>query len=93
MMSCTTHAPRVPWVQRVFADTGFNAREAFEAAGGNGLLFEVVRRNPNAVGFEVFKSQRVVERTFSWLGRNRRIAKDFEKLASTLLAYVTLAAV
>ena len=56
------------------------------------LLLEVVRRNPNAVGFEVIKRRWVVERTFSWLGRNRRVAKDFANLASTLLAFVTLAA-
>ncbi|MGI3901367.1 MAG: IS5/IS1182 family transposase, partial [Janthinobacterium lividum] len=35
----------------------------------------------------------VVERTFSWFGRNRRLAKDFENLAATLLAFVTLAAI
>jgi transposase len=41
----------------------------------------------------VIKRRWVVERTFSWRGRNRRLAKDFENLASTLLAFVTLAAI
>ncbi len=53
----------------------------------------MVRRNPNAVGFEVIGRRWVVERTSSWLGRNRRLAMDFENLASTLLASVTLAAI
>jgi transposase len=35
----------------------------------------------------------VVERTFSWFGRNRRIAKDYENLAETLAAFITLAAI
>jgi transposase len=35
----------------------------------------------------------VVERTFSWFGRNRRLAKDYENLADTLAAFVTLAAI
>jgi transposase len=34
----------------------------------------------------------VVERTFSWFGRNRRLAKDYDNLADTLSAFVTLAA-
>lgn len=72
---------------------GYNAQQTYEAAGANGLRLEVVRRNPNAVGFEVIKRLWVVERTFSWLGRNRRLAKDVENLASTLLAFVTLAAI
>jgi transposase len=35
----------------------------------------------------------VVERTFSWFGRNRRLAKDYQNLAETLTAFVTLAAI
>jgi putative transposase len=35
----------------------------------------------------------VVERTFSWFGRNRRLAKDYENLAATLATFVTLAAI
>ncbi len=84
---------RFPWLECVFADTGYNAQQTYEAVAGNGLRLEVVRRNPNAVGFEVVKRRSVVERTFSWLGRNRHPAKDLENLASTLLAFVALAAI
>jgi transposase len=35
----------------------------------------------------------LVERTFSWFGRNRRLAKDFENLAETLATFVTLASI
>ena len=35
----------------------------------------------------------VVERTFAWFGRNRRLAKDFENLAETLAAFVAIASI
>ncbi len=85
---------RFPWLECVFADTGYDAQQTYEAAAANyPLRLEIVRRNPHAVGFEVIKRRWVVERTFSWFGRNRRLAKDYENLANTLLAFVTLAAI
>jgi len=81
----------------VFADNGYNgynAQQTYDAAAANHpLRLEIVQRNPRAEGFEVIKRRWVVERTFSWFGRNRRLAKDFENLADTLLAFVTLAAI
>ena len=44
-------------------------------------------------GFVVLPRRWVVERTLSWFGRNRRLAKDFENLAESLLAFVTLACI
>lgn len=85
---------RFPWLECVFADTGYNAQQTYEAAAANHpLRLEIVRRNPKAEGFEVLPRRWVVERTFSWFGRNRRLAKDYENLADTLLAFVTLAAI
>ena len=85
---------RFPWLECVFADTGYDAQQTYEAAAANyPLRLEIVRRNPHAVGFEVIKRRWVVERTFSWFGRNRRLTKDYENLANTLLAFITLAAI
>ena len=84
---------RFPWLECVFADTGYNAQQTYKAACDHSLRLEIVRRNPHAEGFEVIKKRWVVERTFSWFGRNRRLAKDVENLAATLLAFVTLAAI
>lgn len=85
---------RFAWLDCVFADSGYNAQQTYEAAAANHpLRLEIVKRNPKAVGFEVIKRRWVVERTFSWFGRNRRLTKDFENLADTLLAFVTLAAI
>jgi putative transposase len=85
---------RFPWLECVFADGGYDAQQTYEAAAASHpLRLEVVRRNPHAVGFEVIKRRWVVERTFSWFGRNRRLAKDYENLAATVLSFVTLATI
>jgi transposase len=42
------------------------------------IAVEIVRKNPNQVGFVVNPRRWVVERFFAWIGRNRRLAKDFE---------------
>ena len=48
-------------------------------------VIQIVRRD-DSKGFVVLQRRWVVERTFSWFGRNRRLAKDFENLAETLAA-------
>ncbi len=52
--------PRSPWLDCVFANTGYNAQQTYEAAGANVLRLEIVRRNPNAVGFEGIERHWVV---------------------------------
>jgi putative transposase len=51
---------------------------------------EVVRRNEGAK-FEVLPKRWVVERTFAWIGRNRRLSKDYEELITVSEAFVALA--
>ncbi len=57
------------------------------------LRTEIVKRSDNMKGFVVLPRRWVVERTFSWFGRNRRLAGDFENLAKTLGAFVALASI
>jgi transposase len=54
------------------------------------LCVEIVKRHDDMKGFVVLPRRWVVERTLSWFGRNRRLAKDFENLAETLATFVTL---
>jgi transposase len=54
---------------------------------------EIVKQSDDMKGFVVLPRRGVVERTFSWFGRNRRLAKDFENLAETLATFVTLASI
>jgi len=44
------------------------------------ILLEIVEREPDQVGFQVLPRRWVVERTFGWLGRYRRLSKDYERL-------------
>jgi len=52
---------------------------------------EIVKRSDDMKGFVLLSRRWMVERTFSWFGRNRCVAKDFENLAETLATFVTLA--
>jgi type IV secretory pathway protease TraF len=54
---------------------------------------EVVRKNPDQVGFAVNPRRWVVERFFAWIGRNRRLAKDFEAEIDSARAFLYAASV
>jgi transposase len=83
-----------PWLQLVWADSGYNARQVVGAVAKVPCLrIEIVKRTDNMSGFLVLPRRWVVERTFSWFGRNRRLAKDWENLADTLHAFVTIASI
>ena len=58
-----------------------------------GLRIEIVKRSDDRKGFVILPRRWVVERTFSWFGRNRRLNKDYENLADTLAAFVSLACI
>lgn len=85
---------RFPWLELVWADAGYDARQVKAAVAAIPVLsMEIVRRREDTRGFVVQPRRWVVERTFSWFGRNRRLAKDWENLVETLAAFVTLAAI
>ena len=85
---------RFPWLQLLWADSGYHARQVDAAVAKIPVLrLEIIKRSDDAKGFVVLPRRWVIERTFSWFGRNRRIAKDFENLAQSLLAFITLACI
>jgi putative transposase len=57
------------------------------------LRMGIVKRSDDMSGFVLLPRPWVVERTFSWFGRNRRLAKNFEDLAETLATFVTIASI
>jgi transposase len=78
----------------IWADGGDNARQVAAAVANlPALRMEIVKRRGDMNGFVVLPGRWMVERTFSWFERNRRLAKDFENLAGTLETFVTLAAI
>lgn len=74
-----------PFVERAFADTAYAAERVRDATC---IAIEIVRKIPGQVGFEVHPRRRVVERCFAWLGRNRRLAKDFEATIASATAFL-----
>jgi len=85
---------RFPWLELIWADGGYNAWQVHAAvAKVPRLCLEIVKRSEDIRGFVVLPRRWVVERTFSWFGRNRRLAKDFENLTETLAIFVTLASI
>jgi transposase len=85
---------RFPWLELVWADAGYDARQVKAAVAAIPVLcLEIVRRSAGTRGFVVQPRRWIVERTFSWFGRNRRLARDYENLAETLTAFVDIASI
>jgi transposase len=84
-----------PFLLKLFADAGYQGPK-FQAAATKlmpQLSIEIVKRSDQAKGFVVLPRRWVVERSLAWLGRCRRLAKDFENLTRMALAFVRLASI
>jgi putative transposase len=79
------------WLKVVFADSIYNRVAALLACFLLGLTLIIVRRTAGTTGFVVIPRRWVVERTLGWLGRWRRLSKDYEELPEVSEAMVTLA--
>ena len=84
---------RTPWVKLAFVDGGYagdeTARAAFEASR---IRLEVVKRTDKEIkGFIVLPKRWIVEPTFGWINRARRLCKDFEALMESSQAWFLLA--
>lgn len=77
--------PRFPFIERVFADSGYAGPRVAKATR---VTVEIVRKQPGQIGFAVQPRRWVVERFFAWLGRNRRLAKDFEATVASAEAFL-----
>ena len=67
----------LPRLKRVWADSAYRALADWVAANVRWVL-DIVRRREGAVGFEVLPQRWIVERTFGWFNRYRRLSKDYE---------------
>ncbi len=83
--------PLYPWLRAVFADSVYNRVAALLACLLFGLALIIVRRAAGSTGFVVQPRRWVVERTLGWLGRWRRLSKDYEELPEVSEAMATLA--
>lgn len=83
-----------PTLAHVFADGGYSGdgvRDAVQAFDGPEI--EIVKRPPGIKGFVVIARRWVVERTFAWLGRCRRLAKDWETSIASSDAWTLTASI
>jgi transposase len=70
-----------------FVNQGYTGDAAAEAARENGIELVVVKHTEAKKGFVLLPRRWVVERTFGWLGRFRRLTRDYERLQSTLTCF------
>jgi putative transposase len=83
-----------PWLRHVFADGGYAGDKLETALRGQGdWTLEIIKRSDAAKGFVLLPRRWVVERTFAWFGRNRRLSKDFEETIESSTAWLMLASV
>ncbi len=82
-------------VELAFVDQGYTGERAAEDAGAHGIRLEVVKLPEAKRGFVLLPRRWVVERPFAWMARFRRLARDYERLATTLagLHFVAFACV
>lgn len=75
-------------VRHIFADGGYRGQLIAIAKRAWEIVIEIVKKPAGQVGFAVLPRRWVVERTFSWLLRWRRLVRDYERLTETHEAFV-----
>ena len=82
---------RFPRLSLIWADGGYRGQLADWVASLSGWVLEIVQRPKDSHTFEVLPRRWVVERTLAWLGRRRRLSKDYEALPGTTESWVYIA--
>ena len=70
---------RWPWLKHLFADGAYDRAKLMDKAAFLDFVIEIVRRMEDQKGFEVLPRRWVVERTFGWMMRWRRLVRDYEQ--------------
>jgi putative transposase len=82
---------RWPWLKHCFADGAYDRTKLMDKAAFLDFTVEIVRRSDAAQGFEVLPRRWVVERTFGWMTRWRRLVRDYEERIDCSEAMIHLA--
>ena len=72
-------------VELAYVDQGYTGEEPAKTAQAQGITLHVVKLPEAKRGFVLLPRRRVGERSFGWMARFRRLAKDYERLATTLV--------
>lgn len=81
-------AQQYPTLKKTWADGGYSGERVQAVATKTGINVEVVKRSDQAKGFVLLPKRWIVERTFGWLNRQRRLSKDYERKESSSEAFI-----
>jgi putative transposase len=81
---------QMPRLQLIWADGGYRGKLIVWIAVECLWILEIVKRNDRLKVFKVLPKRWIVERTFSWLNRNRRLSKDYERKPTSAEAWIYL---
>jgi transposase len=82
---------RWPWVRHLFADAAYDRLKLMDKAAYLDFVVEIIRRSDDQKGFELLPRRWVVERTFGWMTRWRRLVRDYEKRIDVSHAMILVA--
>jgi putative transposase len=82
---------RFPRLALIWADGGYTGKLLVWALVTGGWVIEIVKKPKGESSFVVLPKRWIVERTFAWLGRSRRLSKDYEGLPATSEALIRVA--
>jgi len=74
---------RFPLLKKVWADGGYAGQLLEQVKDWGKWVLEIVKKADKSEGFQVLPHRWIVERTFAWLGRYRRLSKDYEAFLET----------
>jgi transposase len=88
--------PALPWLctlRKLWVDGGYSGPEfsGWVSQQAPQLEVEVIKRSDNLTGFHVLPKRWVVERTFGWLMKHRRLVRDYEKTESSAVGWIVVA--
>jgi putative transposase len=82
---------RCPRLQRIWADGNYAGQLVDWVQERYGWVLEIVKRPAGAKGFQLLPKRWIVERTLAWLGRYRRLSKDYEATTASTEAWILIA--
>ena len=82
---------RFPFIGRIFADAGYQGPKMANVVARSGRWKINIVKRSDLHRFVVLPKRWIVERTFAWISRNRRLTRDFERYAATVAAFIRLA--
>jgi putative transposase len=79
-----------PSLQLIWADGGYRGSLIEWVKDNFDTVLEIVKRNDDVKGFKLLPKRWIVERTLGWVGRNRRLSKDYERFSQTEESWIYL---